>query len=131
MSPKASPDPTEAELRILRALWDQGPGTVREIHRRLEGDPVGYTTVLKLLQLMHEKGLVSRERAGPHTRAHVYAAAIERDAAERGLLRRLAHRVFDGSLSRLAVQAMSATDATPDEIARIRRLLDGLEEPRA
>ena len=119
--------PTQAELRLLQVLWAQGPGTVREVHDALGGDPVGYTTVLKLLQLMLDKGLVTRRAAGPHTRAHIYAPAVERGAAEQGLLKELAGRAFEGSVGRLVVQALSATDVTPEEIERIRRLLDEKE----
>ena len=126
MTPKPTL-PTEAELRILRAIWEHGPGTVREVHEHLEGDPVGYTTVLKLLQVMHEKGLVTRRAAGPHTRAHIYAAALDRDVAERGLLEELAGQAFDGSVGRLVVQALSSTDVTREEIERIRELLDRME----
>jgi predicted transcriptional regulator len=127
MNPHPGP-PTESELRILHALWDHGPATVRDVHTKLEGDAVGYTTVLKLLQLMHAKGLVSRRAAGPHTRAHIYEAAVARDEAERELLQRLTGRVFAGSVGRLVVQALSSTDVSPQEIERIRQMLDRLEE---
>lgn len=122
------PLPTDAELEILRVLWDRGPSTVREVHGVLEEErPRGYTTVLKLLQIMHEKGLVARDEAG---RSHVYRAVAEREPTQRALLRDLADRAFAGSAGRLVVRALSSRRATPEELAEVRRLLDELEEDR-
>jgi BlaI family transcriptional regulator, penicillinase repressor len=118
--------PTEGELEILRVLWDRGPSTVREVHERLAHlRAVGYTTVLKLLQIMHAKGLVTRDES---ERTHVYAAAAARAATERRLVRDLAERAFGGSAARLVLRALPDVPATPAEIEEIRALLRRLEE---
>jgi BlaI family transcriptional regulator, penicillinase repressor len=118
--------PTEGELEILRVLWDRGPSTVREVHERLAHlRAVGYTTVLKLLQIMHAKGLVTRDES---ERTHVYTAAAARTATERRLVRDLAERAFGGSAARLVLRALPDVPATPAEIEEIRALLRRLEE---
>jgi BlaI family transcriptional regulator, penicillinase repressor len=120
-----APRPTPAELEILGVLWDDGPSTVREVHERLAKDrPTGYTTVLKLLQIMTEKGLVSRDEAA---RAHVYEARAPREQTQRLLVRDLLDRAFGGSSAKLVMQALSARKAPREELARIRELLDRLE----
>jgi len=124
MSRKATGRPTDAELAILSVLWDSGPATVREIHEQL-GDGVGYTTVLKFMQIMTEKGLVHRDAS---QRAHVYAAAKPREETRGNLVGDLITRAFDGSAGKLVMQALSSERATPEEIREIRRLLDDLEE---
>jgi len=116
--------PTEAELEILGVLWNRGPSTVREVHEELRERRVGYTTVLKLLQIMAEKGLVNRDES---ERAHVYRARLARDQAERQLVGDLVERAFGGSASRLVLRALSSRSASPEEIERIRELLDELE----
>jgi predicted transcriptional regulator len=117
--------PTPGELAILRVLWERGPGTVREIHEALPGArATGYTTVLKLLQIMTEKALVKRDETA---RAHVYAAAVEENQTQRQLVGDMLDRVFGGSADKLVLHALSARRASPDEIARIRRMLDELE----
>lgn len=120
------PQPTDAELEILRVLWELGPATVREVHtvlhRRRE---TGYTTVLKLLQIMHEKGLVRRDES---SRAHIYAPMISREATQTGLIDTLVDKAFEGSASKLVLRALSARQATPMELAEIRALLNKLEE---
>jgi len=121
--------PTDAELGILQVLWAGGPQTVRDVYDVLaERRPVGYTTVLKLLQIMHGKRLVSRDES---TRSHLYAAAVAEDQVQRLLIADLAQRAFGGSAARLAVRALSAEPARPEEIERIRELLRGAdpEEP--
>lgn len=124
-SGEAGPLPSEAELRVLRGLWEEGEQTVRALHERLApGWDVGYTTVLKLLQRMHEKGLVSRR---PEGRAHVYRPAIAEGPAERRLVRDLASRAFGGSVRRLVQRALPAELADPEELAAIERLLERLE----
>jgi predicted transcriptional regulator len=121
----ASPRPTDAELSILRVLWRRGASTVREVHEELSRDrSTGYTTVLKLLQIMTEKGLVTRNDA---ERAHVYQATQSEEHAQRGLVRDLLDRVFEGSAQKLVLQALTAQKASPEELAEIRRLLDQLE----
>lgn len=118
--------PTDAELGILRVLWQIGPATVRDVHARLAAERnTGYTTVLKLLQIMTEKGLVQRDETG---RAHVYRAAHSEEQSQRHLLRDLADRAFGGSTQKLVLQALSARPASPEELAEIRRMLDELED---
>ena len=120
-----TPRPTPAELAILRVLWRQGPSTVREVHASLERErATGYTTMLKLLQIMTEKGLVRRDEAA---RAHVYAAAVAEEQTQKRLVRDLLDRAFGGSAATLVMHALSARKASPAELARIRELLDRLE----
>ena len=119
------PLPTEAELRLLRVLWQRGPSTVREVHARMsKSRSLGYTTVLKQLQIMAEKGLVRRDES---RRAHVYAARIPAERTQRQLVGHLVDRAFGGSAVRLVQQALSSKRASPEEIARIRDLLDEIE----
>jgi BlaI family transcriptional regulator, penicillinase repressor len=119
------PRPTPAELEILRVLWERGPSTVREVHESLDRErPTGYTTVLKLLQIMTEKGIVTRDESA---RAHVYAARVPEADTQRQLVGDLLDRAFGGSALKLVLHALSARKASPAEIARIRRMLDELE----
>jgi BlaI family transcriptional regulator, penicillinase repressor len=119
------PKPTEAELELLRALWDKGPSTVRAIHQSLSADKeTGYTTTLKILQKMAEKGLVTRDETD---RTHIYAPAIRAEQTQRQLVRDLLHRAFAGSPAQLVVQALSERPASPQELAEIRQLLDQLD----
>ena len=119
------PKPTPAELEILRVLWDRGPSTVREIHETLDRErATGYTTVLKLLQIMTEKGIVTRDETA---RAHVYAARVPAADTQRQLVRDLLDRAFGGSALKLVLHALSARKASSEEIARIRRMLDEME----
>jgi BlaI family transcriptional regulator, penicillinase repressor len=116
--------PTNAELAILSVLWRRGPSTVRDVHEALgesRGDAVGYTTVLKLLQIMTEKKLVKRDT---RSRTHVYAAAASEATTRDQLLSDLVDRAFGGSSLALVLQALSTTRATPAELEQIRRLLD-------
>ncbi len=116
------PKPTDAELAILRVLWEQGPCTVRQIQQVLDRTrPTGYTTVLKLLQIMTEKGLVRRDES---ERSHVYRPRWSEDRTQRQLLGDLLDRAFAGSTSRLVMQALSSRKASPEELAAIRKLLD-------
>ena len=118
------PRPTEAELELLRVLWERGPLTVREVHDGLSGKGTGYTTTLKILQKMTEKGLVRRDES---QRSHVYHPAVAAERTQRLLVRDLVKRAFGGSAGRLVVQALSEKKATPEEMAEIRRLLDEME----
>ncbi len=123
----ALPKPTEAELSILKVLWDKGPSTVREVLEALNPQldkEVGYTTVLKLLQIMTDKGLVVRDET---QRSHIYEAARLREVTQRQLIGDLLERAFDGSAGRLVLQALSAKEATQEELDEIRSLLDSLE----
>lgn len=116
------PRPTEAELELLQILWQKEPATVREIHDSLnEERSSGYTTVLKLLQIMTGKGLVVRNEAN---RAHVYRAAFTQDAMQSRLLKDLSNRLFAGSAAQLALHALSMEPASEDELSEIRALLE-------
>src|SRR6187549_3683340 len=112
--------PTDAELAILRVLWSRGPSTVREVSDAMRHQGA-YTTVLKTLQIMTEKGLVRRNEA---ERTHVYEAAASETSTQRQLVTDLMQRVFDGSAAKLVLQALQAGKTSPDELAEIRRLLD-------
>jgi predicted transcriptional regulator len=119
------PRPTPAELEILRLLWEHGPSTVREVQERMEQQrPTGYTTALKLLQIMTDKGLVRRNETA---RAHVYAARAPEDQTQRQLVRDLLDRAFGGSATKLVMHALSARKTSREELARIREMLDRLE----
>ena len=112
--------PTDAELGILRVLWTRGPSTVRQIAEVL-GREAGYTTVLKLLQIMTEKRLVVRDESA---RTHVYQPAYTEDQTQRQLVTDLLDRAFDGSAAKLVLQALSSTKTSPEELAEIKKLLD-------
>ena len=116
--------PTNSELAILGVLWQRGPSTVRDVHdalRDARAAAVGYTTTLKLLQIMTEKKLVKRDT---RARTHVYSAAVSEATTRRHLLSDLVDRAFGGSSLALVLQALSTTRATPAELEQIRRLLD-------
>lgn len=112
--------PTDAELAILRVLWDRGPSTVREVAEVL-GRHSAYTTVLKLLQIMTEKKLVLRDES---QRTHVYRAGYSEDQTQKHLVNDLISRAFEGSAAKLVLQALASGEATPDELEQIRRLID-------
>lgn len=123
------PRPTDGELEILRVLWQSGPTTVREVHETLcrTRPSTGYTTVLKLMQIMADKGLVTRDEKN---RAHVYRARIPQEQTQRQLVGDMLDRVFGGSAARLVMQALSSKKASPEEIAEIRRMLDDYSSER-
>lgn len=124
-NPSSRPRPTDAELSILRVLWRIGPATVRQVHESVTDRTEGYTTILKLMQIMHQKGLVDRDES---QRAHVYSANIARNEAQQELLGDLLQRAFDGSRAQLVLQALGSNDAaTTEELQEIRQLLDKLE----
>ncbi|HEY1760046.1 MAG TPA: BlaI/MecI/CopY family transcriptional regulator [Bryobacteraceae bacterium] len=115
------PKPTEAELAILGVLWQRGPCTVRQVYDALNATKkTGYTTVLKFMQIMTEKGLVTRDEA-PY--AHVYQARLPQEQAQRTLVTDLLDRAFEGSMSGLVLQALSARRASPEELSEIRKIL--------
>jgi predicted transcriptional regulator len=125
MSDRQPPRPTDSELAILRVLWERGPSTVRDVHEQLNRDgATGYTTVLKLLQIMTEKGLVVRDET---ERAHVYESRYGEQKTQRQLLTDLAERAFGGSATKLVMQALSGRKANSAELNAIRELLDTLE----
>ena len=120
--------PTPAELEILGVLWNRGASTVRDVQETLsEQRTTGYTTVLKMLQIMTDKGLVSRDES---TRAHVYSARLPADHTQRQLVHDLLDRAFGGKAMKLVMHALSAKKASAREIADIRRLLDEMEGGR-
>jgi predicted transcriptional regulator len=117
--------PTKSELAILRVLWERGPSTVRDVHDALnKTKKTGYTTVLKLMQIMVDKGLVGRDSS---SYAHVYEARFAREQTQQTLLADLLDRAFGGSMTNMVVQALSARKATPEELAEIRRILKKYE----
>lgn len=116
------PRPTDAELAILRVLWAHGPATVRQIHDVLLRDrPTAYTTALKMLQIMTEKGLVRRDESD---RTHIYQARLSQEQTQRQLLRDLLDRAFGGSSSQLVMQALATRRASAEELTEIRKLLE-------
>ena len=122
----AVPRPTDSELAILRVLWDRGACTVRQIHEEFSRKrPSGYTTVLKTLQIMTEKGLVKRDEAN---RTHIYEAAQTEQQTQRRLVGDLLERAFGGSAMKLVMQALGSKKTSPEDLARIRRFLDDIEE---
>jgi len=117
--------PTDAELAILRVLWQRGPSTVREVHGVLnEAKPTGYTTVLKFMQIMVDKDLVSRDES-PY--AHICKARIPQEQTQRTLVADLLERAFEGSMSSLVVQALAAKRASKEELSEIRKILKKYE----
>jgi predicted transcriptional regulator len=124
MTPRL-PRTTDAELAILRVLWERGPSTVRQVHEAHANDrPTAYTTTLKLLQIMAEKGHVHRDE---RDRTHVYSARATEDETQRQLLQDLLDRAFGGSATKLVMQALSSRKASQEDLAEIRRLLDERE----
>jgi BlaI family penicillinase repressor len=121
------PQPTKTELSILNILWDNGPSTVREVHEAMNRSGAsGYTTALKMLQVMHQKGQVIRNDS---QRAHVYSAAVSKDQTQSQFLSDLVDRLFDGSTSQLVMQALgNAPRADDEELERIRELISKIEE---
>jgi BlaI family penicillinase repressor len=125
MKNDAAAKPTEAELEILQILWKHGPCTVRFVHDKLkEKKEVGYTTTLKIMQLMLEKNLVQRDES---TRSHLYRAAVKEKETQGLLLDRFLETAFAGSALKLVMQALGHHKASPEEISQIRQLLDNLE----
>lgn len=119
------PKPTAAELQILVVLWRRGPSTVNQVQPELQhGDRVGYTTVLKLLQIMHAKGLVRRDES---TRPHVFRAAVGEAQVQRRFVTDLLDQVFDGSATSLAMHALAMKRASREELRKVRELLDDIE----
>lgn len=119
---KDLPRPTDAELAILRVLWNRGPSSVRHVYDEMNKErPTGYTTVLKLMQIMTEKGLVVRDES---QRAHIYSARVNEQKTQRQLVNDLLDRAFGGDASQLVLQALSSKRASAEELAAIRELLD-------
>jgi predicted transcriptional regulator len=123
-SKHAVPLPTEAELEILNILWTTGPSTVREVHTALSGKQTGYTTVLKQMQVMVEKGLLVRSE---RFRSHLYDVRLPKERTQQLLAKNLLQRAFDGSTKNLVLGALSSQRVSSSELAEIRRMLDEFE----
>lgn len=124
-SRRKPPRPTSAELEILQILWELGPATVRDVHEAFQKHRrIGYTSVLKLMQIMAEKGLVDRNET---QRAHVYRPRMPQQETRQTLLDHLVDRAFGGSAAQLVMQALSSKKASREELAEIRRMLDDFE----
>lgn len=118
--------PTESELEILRVIWDKGLASVRDVHEELsKTKDVGYTTTLKLMQIMNEKGLVKRDKS---SRAHYYTAAVSKEKTQKHLLGKMIDGLFGGSPGQLVLQALGNYKASETEIAEIQQLLDNLKK---
>ena len=125
MTNRRSKRPTDAELEILAILWEEGPSTVRDVHSRLSTRrPTGYTTALKTMQIMAEKGLVNRDES---RRTHVYAAKLEREQAQRSFVSDMLGSIFGGSPKSLVMRALESDDVTADDLAEIRKAIDEFE----
>jgi predicted transcriptional regulator len=115
------PKPTEVELELLRALWSKGSATVREVHEEIAQErALGYTSVLKMLQIMTEKGLVQREESG---KAHLYRATVSQEETQSQMLRDLSDRLFSGSATQLAMHALSMQPTSAQELEEVRKIL--------
>jgi BlaI family transcriptional regulator, penicillinase repressor len=122
------PKPTEVELELLHVLWDKGSASVRELHEVVSSQrPLGYTSVLKTLQIMTEKGLVERTEAG---KAHIYHAAASQEETQNQLLRDLSERLFAGSAAQLAMHALAMQPASEEELEEIRKIIRQKREKR-
>jgi predicted transcriptional regulator len=120
--------PTESELEILNILWDKGTATVREIHEVLEKQkPSGYTTTLKLMQIMFEKGMLTREAQG---KMHIYAAVIKREKAREQLMQKMIDTMFSGSTSQLIMQALGNHNSSQKELDEITAYLNQLKDKK-
>jgi BlaI family transcriptional regulator, penicillinase repressor len=128
MPRRRSPQPTEVELAILRVLWDRGPSTVREVHSVLqssrERQDTGYSTTLKMMQVMSDKGLLKRDES---RRPQLYRTTVAEEQTQRQMVDDLVRRVFGGSARKLVLRAVESEHVTPDELAEIRRLLEQME----
>ena len=116
--------PTEGEMEILQVLWQKGLATVREVHEALNKKDSGYTTTLKLMQIMHEKGLVERDT---NQKTHIYKAIVSKDKTEKQMVSKMIDNVFNGSAARLVMQALGNHSASADELDEIKKYLDGLK----
>lgn len=118
--------PTESELEILQILWEKGNCTVRDVHEILErSKEAGYTTTLKLMQIMHEKGLVARDTSA---KTHIYSALVNQEKTQQQLVNKMIDNVFNGSTARLVMQALGNHSASRDEIDAIKEYLDQLSK---
>jgi predicted transcriptional regulator len=132
MSQREIPQPTESELEILKVLWARGPSTVREVNdqlneQRTDGKEVGYTTSLKLLQIMFEKGIVDRNT---DARTHVFTAAFAQSEVQRNLLQRLADSAFQGSAMQMVMHVLGGHDASSEELQEVKDLIEKVENSK-
>jgi BlaI family transcriptional regulator, penicillinase repressor len=119
------PKPTEKELEILQILWEKGPAAVKDVHEALGGESTnGYTTILKMMQIMLEKGLVTRQKSG---KLHLYEAMVTQQTAQQQILDKMINTVFKGSAMQLVMSALGNNKSTKDELQEIKRYLDQLE----
>jgi predicted transcriptional regulator len=126
MSVQKSIKPTESELEILQVIWEKGSASVREVHEALSATKdVGYTTTLKLMQIMHEKGLVKRDNT---FKTHIYQPAVTREKAQKQLLGKMINGLFGGSSTQLVMQALGSHKASKEELDQIQQLLDDLKK---
>jgi BlaI family transcriptional regulator, penicillinase repressor len=120
------PRPTDAELAILRVLWEDGPSTVRQVHETLaDTRETGYTTTLKLMQIMADKGLVKRDES---SRTHIYAAGTSQEQTQHQLVQDLVDRAFGGSAAALVMRALSADGTSAEDLREIRKLIEDHRE---
>jgi predicted transcriptional regulator len=118
--------PTESELEILQILWQRGLATVREVHEELaKSKDVGYTTTLKLMQIMHEKGLVKRDES---MRTHVYQSAVNKERTQKHMLSKMITSLFGGSSTQLVLQALGEANTSQEELDQIQKLLNNLKK---
>ncbi len=126
MSNRNFPKPSDGELKILQVLWNQGPLSVRAVHETLSQDrEVGYTTTLKIMQIMAEKGLVNRNT---ESRTHIYEAAVQEDEIQSRLLNQFVRNAFQGSAMKMVMQALGNHKASPEELDEIKALIRKIEE---
>ena|SRR5690348_7822887 len=124
-SKKTSPKPTDKELEILRIVWEKGPVSVRDVHEQLGGEVEnGYTTILKLMQIMHEKGHLARQKSG---KLHLYQAVVSQATTQRHVLEKMIDNLFEGSASQLVLSALGSRKSSKGELKAIRDYLDQLE----
>lgn len=118
--------PTESELEILQVLWERGLASVREVHEELsKTKDAGYTTTLKLMQIMHEKGLVKRDDS---VKTHIYQPAVSREKTQKHLLGKMINTLFGGSTTQLVMQALGNHKASPEELEEIQKMIDNLKK---
>jgi predicted transcriptional regulator len=126
MARPRSTQPTEVELQILRILWELGPCGVGDVHARLDAQKgTNYSTTVKMLSVMLDKGLVTRDET---VRPHIYRTVVTQDGARKKMLHELINKLYDGSASTLVMQALSSGKASPEELREIRLLLDELDK---
>lgn len=128
MSNKENIKPTESEMEILQVLWEKGDSTVREVHEILSAKKeAGYTTTLKLMQIMHDKGLLNRN---DDARSHIYSTAVKKESMQKQVVNKMINGMFKGSSAKLIMHALGNHRASKEELAEIKKYLDELENER-